>query len=153
MGKIMGKGLTPLNLLPISRFTHAKNRQESAISSLPSRGRSRKDKAYKLRDGAGLFLVIEPSGKKWWKLRVIFAKKETFFSFGEYPSVTLSQARVERDKANSQIANSIDPATVRKVAKATLSGEGSFGAVAREWARPVFAEMVRGSRHINHSPP
>ncbi|MFA6465287.1 MAG: integrase arm-type DNA-binding domain-containing protein [Desulfurivibrionaceae bacterium] len=106
---------------------------KNLLSELAVKGAKPKDKAYKLRDGAGLFLVIEPSGKKWWKLRAVFAKKETSFSFGEYPAVTLSQARVERDKTNSQIANSIDPATVRKVAKATLSGEGSFEAVAREW--------------------
>jgi len=106
---------------------------KNLLSELAVKGAKPKDKAYKLRDGAGLFLVIEPSGKKWWKLRAVFAKKETSFSFGEYPAVTLSQARVERDKANSQIANSIDPAAVRKVAKATLSGEGSFEAVAREW--------------------
>lgn len=106
---------------------------KNLLSELAVKGAKPKEKAYKLRDGAGLFLVIEPSGKKWWKLRAIFAKKETSFSFGEYPGVTLSQARAERDKANSQIANSIDPATVRKVAKATQSGEGSFEAVAREW--------------------
>ena len=106
---------------------------KNLLSELAVKGAKPKDKAYKLRDGAGLFLVVEPSGKRWWKLRVIFAKKETSFSLGEYPAVTLSQARAERDKANSQIANRIDPATVRKVAKATQSGEGSFEAVAREW--------------------
>lgn len=124
---------------------------KNLLSELAVKGAKPKEKAYKLRDGAGLFLVIEPSGKKWWKLRAIFAKKETSFSFGEYPAVTLAQARAERDKANSQIANSIDPATVRKVAKATQSGEGSFEALAREWHarfKPKWSE-VHASAIIN----
>ena len=52
---------------------------KNLLSELAVKGAKPKDKAYKLRDGAGLFLVIESGGKKWWKLRVIFAKKETPF--------------------------------------------------------------------------
>jgi len=127
------------------------------LSELAIKGAKLTDKPYKLGDGAGLFLVIEPSGKKWWKYRAIFAKKETSFSFGEYPSVTLSQARGERDKANSMIANSIDPAAMRRAAKATRSGEGSFEAVTREWherfkpkwaASHAIALLSRFTRHV-----
>ena len=38
-----------------------------------------KDKPYTLRDGAGLWLVVEPTGKKWWKLKTVFVKKEIHF--------------------------------------------------------------------------
>ncbi len=98
------------------------------------------DKPYSLRDGAGLWLVIEPkgkesTGKKWWKLRTTFAKKANSFSLGEYPTVSLSIARKERDKIRGQIAAGIDPAVAKKVEKAMASGEGSFEIVAREWHR------------------
>lgn len=92
-----------------------------------------KEKAFTERDGGGLFLVVEPSGKKWWKYRGVFAGKETSFSFGSFPDVALAQARKQRDKVNSSIANGINPAAMRKAEKATKTGEGSFEAVAREW--------------------
>ncbi len=117
-------------------------------------------KTIKLRDGEGLFLVIEPNGKKWWKFRAIFAKKETSFSFGEYPSITLAQAREEREKARTQIKRKIDPSAFRRVEKAIrekTEGEGSFEAVAREWHemnKPKWAEshqdalLARFTRHV-----
>ena len=94
-----------------------------------------KDKTYSLRDGAGLWLVIEPTGKKWWKLKTVFAKKENSFSLGEYPTVTLSKARKKRDNIRGQVVAGIDPAVSRKTEKAKASGEGSFEFVAREWHR------------------
>lgn len=92
-----------------------------------------KEKTYTLRDGAGLWLVVEPTGKKWWKLKTIFVKKENSFSLGEYPTVTLSSARKKRDEIRKQIAAGVDPSVARKTEKAKASGEGSFELVAREW--------------------
>lgn len=92
-----------------------------------------KEKTYTLRDGAGLWLVVEPTGKKWWKLKTVFVKKENSFSLGEYPTVTLSSARKKRDDIRTQIAAGIDPSVSRKTEKAKASGEGSFELVAREW--------------------
>ena len=56
-----------------------------------------KDKPYPLRDGDGLWLVVEPTEKNWWKLRTIFAKKKKSFSLGESLTVTLSDGREKRD--------------------------------------------------------
>jgi len=106
---------------------------QNFLSEVAVKGAKPQGKQYKLRDGAGLFLVVEPGGKKWWKYRTVFAKKETSFSFGEHPLVSLSQARGERDKANSSRANGIDPTAMRRAEKATQSNMGSFEAVAREW--------------------
>lgn len=92
-----------------------------------------KDKPYSLRDGAGLWLIVEPTGKKWWKLKTVFVKKENSFSLGEYPTVTLSSARKKRDDIRKQIAAGIDPSVSRKTEKAKASGDGSFELVAREW--------------------
>jgi integrase len=90
-------------------------------------------KTSRFRDGGGLWLIVEPSGKKWWKLRVVFAKKENSFSLGEYPTVSLSGAREGRDKTRRQIAAGIDPGLTRKGEKAQLTGEGTFEVVARDW--------------------
>jgi integrase len=133
---------------------------QNLLSDLKIKSTRAGTKTIKLRDGAGLFLVIEPSGKRWWKFRAVFAKKETSFSFGEYPSVTLAQARKERDKASTQIQNKIDPGVSRRVEKAIrekIEGVGSFEAVAREWHernKPKWAEshrealLKRFTRHV-----
>lgn len=103
------------------------------LSDVAARTAKPKDKPYPLRDGGGLWLVVEPSGRKWWKLRVVFAKKENSFSLGDYPAVSLANAREKQQAARKNIAAGIDPGAMRKAEKATQSGEGSFEAVAREW--------------------
>ena len=65
----------------------------SLLSDTTARTSKPKNKTYMLRDGGGLWLVVEPTGRKWWKLRVVFAKKENSFSLGDYPAVTLAAAR------------------------------------------------------------
>lgn len=91
------------------------------------------EKAYKKPDGGGLFLIVESSGKKWWKLRTVFIKKESSFSLGEYPTVTLSSAREQRNAIRKQMAAGIDPAAYRKEEKARHSGENTFESFARDW--------------------
>ncbi|HCC54251.1 MAG TPA: integrase [Desulfobulbaceae bacterium] len=121
------------------------------LTELSIKNAKPKDKTYMLRDGGGLWLMVEPTGRKWWKLRVVFAKKENSFSFGEYPALSLAESREKRDAIRKQTARGIDPGAARKVAKATQSGEGSFEAVAREWHtrfKPKWSE-VHASAIIN----
>ncbi len=105
----------------------------SLLSDTTVRTAKPKKKSYMLRDGGGLWLVVEPTGRKWWKTRFVFAKKENSFSLGEYPIVSLASAREKRDGIRKQLAEGIDPGVVRKSEKARESGDGSFEMVAREW--------------------
>jgi integrase len=89
----------------------------------------------KLFDGDGLFLLITPSGGKWWRFKYRFDGKEKTLSFGTYPEVSLADAREKRYAARKQVAAGVDPGELRKsskAAKATVS-ENSFENVAREW--------------------
>lgn len=97
-----------------------------------------------LRDGGGLWLVVEPSGRKWWKMRVVFARKENSFSLGEYPTVSLAAARGKREGIRKQMVDGIDPGAVRKAEKIKDAGEGSFEAVAREWHKRFSAKWSAG---------
>ena len=91
-------------------------------------------KQVKLFDGDGLFLLVTPSGGKWWRFKYRFGGKEKLLSFGTYPEVSLSQARDKRDAARKQVAAGIDPGEVRKAQKAAKDQEAnSFEVVAREW--------------------
>jgi len=105
----------------------------SLLSDTTARTAKPKEKTYMLRDGGGLWLVVEPTGRKWWKLRIVFAKKENSFSLGEYPAVTIAAARAELLKTKGKKAAGIDPGVFRKMTKSQQSGDGSFENVAREW--------------------
>ena len=92
-------------------------------------------KPYKLYDADGLFLIITPSGGKWWRFKFRFGGKEKLLSLGIYPEVTLKEARVRRDLERKNIAFDIDPAVNRKIVKLTKaeSNHNTFEVVAREW--------------------
>ncbi len=88
----------------------------------------------KMFDGQGLYLLLNPSGGKYWRLKYRFGGKEQLLALGTYPEVGLKAAREKRDGARKQIAAGLDPSTERRVAKAKMKvGGGSFEGVAREW--------------------
>lgn len=64
---------------------------------------------FKLADGHGLYLTIEPTGKKKWRMDYKRHGKETCISFGSYPEVSLSEARQRCTNAWALIADEIDP--------------------------------------------
>jgi len=92
-------------------------------------------KPRKLFDSGGMYLLVTPSGGKWWRFKYRSGGKERLLALGTYPEVGLKQARERRDQARKQIAAGIDPGVERKAAKAALVQRGveTFEAVAREW--------------------
>ena len=76
-----------------------------------------KDKVYRLYDGGGLYLEITPKGQKWWRLKYLFNSKERRISLGVYPSVSLKEARLQRELLKEKVSNGIDPSTERKLEK------------------------------------
>jgi integrase len=95
------------------------------------------DKPLKLADGGGLYLLLKPTGAKWWRWdyrRPVSSKRNTL-SLGIYPDVGLALARERRDEARRLLAQGVDPGETRKAEKA--AGEqraaNSFEVVAREW--------------------
>ena len=103
---------------------------DSTIKSLKP-----KDKAYKKGDQKGMFLLIQPNGNKYFRLKYYFAGKEKLLALGVYPETSLKQAREKRDIARKQIADGIDPSEHRKATKAARvqAVENSFEVIAREW--------------------
>lgn len=106
---------------------------KDALTDAAVKNAKAKESPYLLRDGGGLWLVIDPSGRKWWKLRLVFAKKENSFSLGDYPLVSLKAARDEREKKLREAAAGIDPGAARKAEKKRQAGEGTFESITREW--------------------
>lgn len=61
-----------------------------ALSDTKIRSAKPEDKAYKLTDGKGLFLLVHPNGSKYWRFRYRFSGKEKMLAFGVYPDVSLA---------------------------------------------------------------
>ncbi len=93
------------------------------------------DKPIKLFDERGLFLLVAPSGGKWWRFRYRFDGKHKSLSMGIYPDVSLAKARARRDEARKLLADGIDPSKNRKAHKEARADRNanSFEVVAREW--------------------
>ncbi len=92
-------------------------------------------KNLKLADEKGLFLLVTPSGGKWWRLNYRFEGKQKTLSLGIYPEVGLKDARERRDAARKLLANGVDPGEHRKATKAVKQelATNSFETIAREW--------------------
>ncbi|QFY89943.1 DUF4102 domain-containing protein [Magnetovirga frankeli] len=100
------------------------------------------DKPYKLADGEGLFLQVNPNGSKLWRLKYRFADKERLLSIGKYPDISLAEAREAKTKARKQLAENIDPSTAKRVEKAQIK-EDSFAALAAEWQLRQAAKWTK----------
>ncbi len=113
---------------------------------------------YRLKDGVGLYLLIRPDGKKWWRLDYTHEGKRKTLSLGTYPDTGLALARRKATAARELVAAGIDPSDARKAQKAQRAetqeierrlAEGipladSFEAIAREWFAKFEAKWVAG---------
>lgn len=103
-------------------------------------------KPYKLTDGGGMFLVVTPTGGKWWRLkyRRPDSGKENLLSLGTFPEVSLRKARDRRDEARRQLADGIDPGVKRQAdhRAARVAATNTLEAVARAWLDTKAPEWV-----------
>lgn len=72
------------------------------------------EKDYSLPDGGGLGLLVTSRGSKLWRMRPRINGKYIVLSFGEYPYISLEQARRKREEVKKLIAEGIDPREVEK---------------------------------------
>ena len=93
------------------------------------------DGSYKLADEKGLFILVTPTGGKWWRQKYRSGGKEKLLSLGVYPEVGLKDARERRDEARTLLAKGVDPSERRKAVNAAKGDRAanSFEVVAREW--------------------
>jgi len=55
-----------------------------------------KQRPYRLTDGHGLYVPINPNGAKLWRWKFRFMGREKLMAFGSYPEVPLTDARAAR---------------------------------------------------------
>ncbi len=92
-------------------------------------------KAYKMSDSSGLFLLVERTGGKLWRMKYRIDGREKKLAIGRYPDIGLADARRRRDAAREQLAQGKDPSREkqREKARAKLGAENTFASLAAEF--------------------
>ena len=77
-------------------------------------------KPFKLTDGQGLYLLVNPTGACYWRMAYRFAGLQKLLALGVYPALSLAEARRAAETARASLASGIDPNATRKEAKAAV---------------------------------
>ncbi|MEE4211130.1 MAG: integrase arm-type DNA-binding domain-containing protein [Parvularcula sp.] len=106
-----------------------------ALTDVAVRKARPKAKAYKMGDSLGLFLLVQPSGGRLWRLKYRIDGREKKLGLGTYPEIGLAEARSRRDAAREQLAQGKDPSREkqREKARKKLGAENTFASIAAEF--------------------
>ncbi len=106
-----------------------------ALTDVTIRNAKPREKVYKLTDSGGLYLQINPTGSRLWRLKYRVDGREKKLSIGPYPDFSLSEARRRRDEAREQLAMGKDPSgeKQRDKLRARVDGGNTFNAIASEY--------------------
>lgn len=109
----------------------------------PAPGRIRK-----LTDGAGLYLLLTPNGKRAWRLKFRWAGKESMLSLGPYPDVGLALARDRAAAARELLKAGKNPAVQKRAERdaATVAAANTFGRAGGEYLRLKLDEKSERTR-------
>ena len=93
-----------------------------------------RERLYRLADSNGLAIEVSPSGSKLWRYRYRYGGKATMAALGDYPMVSLSEARSERDRIRAMLKGGANPQHVRQAERAARIEHAAttFGAIGLE---------------------
>jgi len=77
----------------------------------------KRDKAYKLSDGGGLFLFITATGSKLWRWQYRYKGSPKLMALGAYPDLSLERVRELHKALRNVLASGTDPMQTRKAEK------------------------------------
>ncbi|HUW53814.1 MAG TPA: Arm DNA-binding domain-containing protein, partial [Rhodanobacter sp.] len=91
--------------------------------------------AYRVADTNGLCLEVRSTGSKVWRYRFRHVGKASIITLGEYPTMSLAEARGGRDQARAQVRDGANPAHIAKANRATRleRANNTFVSVALEF--------------------
>ncbi|MCF5086122.1 DUF4102 domain-containing protein, partial [Pseudomonas gessardii] len=122
------------------------SRTTTPLSDAACRTAKPRDRAYKLFDGEGLYLLVQANGRKGWRMRYVKPDgKEGLTSFGNYPVVSLTDARAKRLELKRLLTQGIDPIeNKRSVKKEAEVKSRTFEDVALDWHRDMSPRWTPG---------
>ncbi|MBQ9566010.1 MAG: tyrosine-type recombinase/integrase [Synergistaceae bacterium] len=102
--------------------------KQNALSDMIIRRAKPKDKRYMLTDGRGLKLEVMTTGTKYWRFLYRVQGRVKTLSIGEYPAVSLVEARQKTEELRSALKRGTDPRDVLNPPH-----KATFREVAEEW--------------------
>lgn len=105
------------------------------------------EKAFKMADGRGLYLLVTPTGSKLWRWKYRVDGKEKVMAIGTYPDMNGPQARMRHEDERRKLQAGIDPMAQRKADRHArkLAADNSFATVAGLWF-----DSWKAARSENH---
>lgn len=79
------------------------------LTDMKIRNLKPKESVYRIADMEGLCIEIRPSGGKFWRYRYRLNNVPKMYAMGEYPVMSLDDARKERAKLKSMVEKGDDP--------------------------------------------
>jgi len=115
----------------------ARKWRKMALTDIAIRNAKAREKPYKMGDTLGLFLLVQPTGGRLWRLKYRVDGKEKKLGLGTYPEVSLSDARKRRDDAREMVAAGKDPSREkqRDKVRAKLDADNTFAALSAEYCK------------------
>ncbi|MBU2571193.1 MAG: tyrosine-type recombinase/integrase [Gammaproteobacteria bacterium] len=93
------------------------------------------DKAFKLSDEKGLYVLVKPNGSKYFRFDYRYAGKRKTLALGVYPETSLKSARNKLHDARRQLDEGIDPGAKQKAENRALLQ--NFERVSRDWSKSI----------------
>src|SRR5260370_31516481 len=84
------------------------------LTEIRIRAAKPKERAYKVFDERGLFMLATPSGGRLWRFRYRLGGVEKLLTLGPYPDVSLKRAREKREAARKLVSDGVDPSAKRQ---------------------------------------
>ena len=99
---------------------------------------------YKLSDRDGLYLLVQPTGARWWRWDYRFNGVRKTLSLGVFPNVGLGAAREKLSDERKRLAAGVDPSLARRVERQKREAEtrDTFEALALEWLGKHKAKLA-----------
>lgn len=91
------------------------------LTELQVKNAKPRERSYMVRDDKGLYLRVDPSGRKYWILRYWENNKEHKLSLGPYPDLSMKDARLKRDEIQTARAKGESPSRKAAETPQTLS--------------------------------
>lgn len=119
-----------------------------ALTDTKLRSLKPKSKAYQVADSGGLFIEIMPGGKLVWRMRYRLKGKQEKVTFGEYPAITLLEARQRREEARSMVLHGESPMKVKQETKSLEQNPDTVAAFADRWFTEIVAKTNENPRNV-----
>lgn len=117
------------------------------LTTLKVKSAKPQERAYKLADSGGLYLLVQTNGSKLWRYKFRIHGVEGKLALGAFPEIGLAEARRLHAEARQSVAQGISPVQARRDEKFVQAQEqmkrikGAFAAVLADWNAATAADL------------